>query len=106
MVPPIHPLTWRDDRPAHVNNNYEHCHAQPFPNEECDFQAFNGNPVNQHPDNTHPSLCGRDKVSNLMMYFYCNSPYTVPWFTTSGSACTNLPPLNNSCSYGQGSDAQ
>jgi len=57
--------------------------------QECDFQA---------DDNTHPSTCGRDKVSNMLMYFYCNSPYTA-WFRAPGvSSCMTTRPTN-SCSY-------
>jgi len=95
--PPAQPLKWVDTNPNHGDNN--HCPINHVQTQECDFQAKTGTKI----DNLHPSFCGRDKVSNLMMYFYCNSPYTTPWFTTSGQKCTWTPP-DNSCTYGQGAD--
>ncbi|MBZ5721595.1 MAG: hypothetical protein LAO03_14545 [Acidobacteriia bacterium] len=70
---------------------------------ECDFQAKSGS----HTDNTHPSLCGRSKTSDEMMYFFCNSPYTKPWFTVAGGGCTaqHVPVPQDSCDgFGQGTD--
>jgi hypothetical protein len=100
--PKLNSLVWRDDRPTHMYNNYDRCPVQQTQNVECDYQALGGS----LPDNTHPSLCGRDKASNQLMYFYCNSPYTVPWFAANGLSCA-VPQLDGqSCSYGQGDDAQ
>jgi len=100
-------LTWNDDFPNHGGTKIM---CDPLvPTEECDYQAWWGPGNQQRKDNTHPSLCGRDKVSNLMMDFYCNSPYTIPWFTAPPhtSACT-FPhfPLDDSCTFPQGSDTQ
>lgn len=56
---------------------------------ECDFQI---------DDFTHPSSCGRDKVSNMLMYSYCNSPYSMPWFSRNGLSCMTTRPTDT-CAY-------
>jgi hypothetical protein len=98
-----HPsLTWVQTVSAHQPPPFKFCGGT----QECDFQGVTGLGAQQHPDNTHPSLCGRYKVSDEMMYFYCNSPYTQKWFTASGTGCPHLtqPPQNTCNGFGQGND--
>lgn len=53
---------------------------------ECDFMQ---------EDYTHPSACGRDKVSSQLIYAYCNSPYT-RWFRANPniSCATTIPAVS------------
>jgi hypothetical protein len=96
------PLVWRDDYPTH-NPSLDSCTKEQ--KGECDYQALSGIPP--MPDDTHPSQCGRDEVANQLMYFYCNSPYTTPWFAANGTSCS-VPLLDGqSCDgYPQGNDTQ
>ena len=71
-------LTWRQDQ-----TNMKPCTG----NQECDFQT----------DNTHPSYCGRDKVSAMLLYKYCTSRYT-PWFRAPGG-CVNVPRPTDTCNF-------
>ncbi len=36
-------------------------------------------------DGTHPATSGRTKVGTMLLNFFLTSPYTQPWFATSGS---------------------
>jgi len=87
------PLTWVQETSAHEPLPFEFCES----GQQCDFQAVSGSGATQHPDNTHPSQCGRSKVADEMMYFFCNSPYTVPWFTASRAGCPHVQVPQNRC---------
>jgi hypothetical protein len=77
-------------------------------------RACNGNQGEicnfQKSDDTHPSQCGRHKVAQMLMHFYCRSPYAYPWFAVQQpgqplQACPNNALIDNSCGgYPQGPD--
>jgi hypothetical protein len=57
-------------------------------NEECDYQTMSDD--GSQLDDVHPSACGRDKVSNALLKFYCTSPVTT-WFRPSGGGACQAP---------------
>ena len=91
-------LTWSQDVLGPAG-----CVSNGPPSEECDFQATFGNMVPAPPDNTHPSNCGRDKVSKMLVYQYCNGvvpteTYMQPWLVPPGSgSCYATKPTQ--CDY-------
>lgn len=88
----IHGLSWRQDYLGTGDSCDQHSGSP-----ECDFEKA---------DNTHPSLCGRDKVSNMLAYSYCKgvSPsepsFMLPWLMPGQTSCP-LSPRQNSCTYPQ-----
>ena len=75
-------LTWRQDD---YMNPQPTCPA----GEECDFEQ----------DNIHPSSCGRDKASNMLMYNLCNSAYAAPWIRSNPAAACVVNVPTNTCNY-------
>jgi len=95
---PISGLTWRQDY-RYEDSAKDDCNQHP--GSECDFEAKSA-PINgkNPPDNTHPSLCGRDKVAKMLLWSYCSttsptSAYMKPWLNPNTSCAAPSPPTND-----------